>query len=144
MNGVPKATDGFAGYTCNHCFNASRPFENLQEFGGYTNTIRCTNCSREIKSWQRASLLADELIVFRNDNDVRLRFITLTLPNYRDNLEGLADLKKKVKNFRRSTAFQANVIGGVDFYEWTTASDGTYNVHYHGFGQANTGSRKTC
>jgi len=132
MNGIPTATDGFAGYTCNHCFNASRPHENIQEFGGYTNTHRCTSCSREIKSWQRASLLADELIEFRNDRGTRLRFITLTLPNYEDALVGLADLKKKIKNFRRSIPFQAKVDGGVDFYEWTTASDGTKNVHYHG------------
>ncbi len=132
LNGVPSATDEFAGYTCNHCFNAARPHENIHEFGGYTNTHRCTQCSREIKSWQRASQLADELIEFRNDNLVRLRFITLTLPNYQDALVGLADLKKKIKNFRRSKAYQAKVIGGVDFYEWTTASDGTKNVHYHG------------
>jgi hypothetical protein len=61
-----------------------------------------------------------------------MRFITLTLPNYQEALPGLADLKKKVKNFRRSKNFKSNVAGGVDFYEWTVASDGSYNVHYHG------------
>ncbi len=131
-NGVPTANSSFAGYTCNWCPNQHRPLENIHSFGGYENTERCTICSRDIKSWQRASLLADELIEFRNDREIRLRFITLTLPNYSDALVGLADLKKKIKNFRRSIPFQAKVDGGVDFYEWTTASDGSKNVHYHG------------
>lgn len=136
-NGIPTVDSIFAGYTCNWCPNQHRPLENEHSFGGYENTERCTICSRDIKSWQRASQLADELIEFRNDTETRLRFLTLTLPNYQDNLVGLADLKKKIKNFRRSTAFKTKVVGGVDFYEWTTASDGTYNVHYHGIWAGN-------
>lgn len=64
--------------------------------------------------------------------DKRVKWVTLTLPNYKDSLSGLADLKKKIKNFRRKNEFQEKVIGGADFFEWTVSPDGTYNVHYHG------------
>jgi len=98
----------------------------------YDNTERCTICSREIKSWQRAGDLADEMIELSEELEMRMRFVTLTVPNYSCKHQGLKDLKKKVRNFRYRDAFKAKVAGGCDFYEWTQASDGTYNVHYHG------------
>ncbi len=96
------------------------------------NTIRCTTCNRLIKSWFRAGKLANEMINLAEELGMRMRFVTLTVPNYQDKHQGLADLKKKVRNFRYRDAFKAKVAGGCDFYEWTTASDGTHNVHYHG------------
>ena len=96
------------------------------------NTKRCTHCSRLMKSWQRAGELADEMIALADSLGMRMRFVTLTVPNYDDKHAGLADLKKKVRNFRYRNAFKAKVAGGCDFYEWTQASDGTHNVHYHG------------
>lgn len=131
-NGIPEISSDHAGYTCNWCPNHLRPQESLHAFGGWTNTERCKICAREIRSWSRANELADELIEYSEELSLRMRFITLTLPNYEDPLPGLADLKHKVKKFRRTVKFASKVSGGVDFYEWTTASDGTYNVHYHG------------
>ncbi len=131
-NGIPYENCGFAGYTCNWCPNASGPLENMHSFNNYENTERCTPCSRLIKSWQRAGELADDMIALADSLGMRMRFVGLTVPNYTDKHAGLADLKKKVRNFRYRNAFKAKVAGGCDFYEWTQASDGTYNVHYHG------------
>ena len=131
-NGIPYENCGFAGYTCNWCPNASAPVENMHSYMNFDNTERCIHCSRMIKSWQRAGNLADEMIELAEHLGMRMRFVTLTVPNYTDKKAGLADLKKKVRNFRYREAFKAKVAGGCDFYEWTQASDGTHNVHYHG------------
>jgi hypothetical protein len=104
----------------------------MHSFQNFDNTERCTICSRHIKSWQRAGELADEMIELCEELGMRMRFVTLTVPNYQDKVQGLKDLKKKVRNFRYRDAFKAKVAGGCDFYEWTQASDGTHNVHYHG------------
>lgn len=98
-NGIPKANSWFAGYTCNWCPNAARPDQNMHSFGGFDDTERCKICSREIKSWQRANELADELIIFSENRGLRMRFITLTLPNYSEALPGMADLEKESQKF---------------------------------------------
>ncbi len=94
-------------------------------------TKRCKECSRQMRIWSRSKKLADQITITAKYNFKRLRFVTLTLPNYQDVEFGLKDLKKKVRNFRYTKAYQDKVIGSADFYEWTTASDGTFNVHYH-------------
>lgn len=131
-NGFPGPGDDFAGFTCNWCPNHLRPTPCGHSFGGFRDTERCKICSREIKSWQRANDLADKLIEQSELEDRRLRFVTLTLPNYECPRSGLKDLKKKIRNFRHTKKFKSRVSGGTDFYEWTTSSDGSYNVHYHG------------
>lgn len=131
-NGFPGNDDSFAGFTCNWCPNELRYTESVSQPSGYENTIRCTPCNTEATAYSRSRKLAKELIEIRKELDIRARFITLSLPNYQDKDEGLKDLKKKMRNFRHTQDFQNKVAGGVDFYEYTTASDGTYNVHYHG------------
>lgn len=102
------------------------------------NTQRCPACSREIKSWQRAEALAKLLIARSEASQSRIRFVTLTLPNYDCPHAGLADLKIKIRNFRYRRSTKQRVLGGCDFYEWTEKIDPvsgaveSYNVHYHG------------
>lgn len=94
-------------------------------------TKRCKKCSSRMRTWTRSKNLAEHITKTAEINFKRLRFVTLTLPNYDDIEFGIKDLKKKIRNFRYSKAYQDKVIGSADFYEWTEASDGTYNIHYH-------------
>ena len=94
-------------------------------------TKRCKECSNRMRTWSRSKKLADHITKTAEINFKRLRFVTLTLPNYDCVEYGIKDLKKKVRNFRYTQAYQDKVIGSADFYEWTEASDGTFNVHYH-------------
>ena len=84
-----------------------------------------------MRRWSRARTLGKDIEFCAFANDVGIRFVTLTVPNYQDYTRGLQDLKKKVRNFRHTKAYQEKVIGSCDFYEWTQASDGSYNVHLH-------------
>ena len=131
-NRIPEHTDTWAGFTCNWCPHACKPHEETSIPGGWVNTERCKTCNTEACSYYRAKALAREIIDIKIELGKYARFVTLTLPNYQDWRIGLADLKKKVRNFRHTQVFKSKVLGGVDFYEYTTASDGTHNVHYHG------------
>mgnify|MGYP001231442719 CR=1 FL=1 len=94
-------------------------------------TARCKKCNTIITRRMRAKRLLQDIRLVQDFTGLRVRWVTLTAPNYTDVTEGLADFKKKVKRFRERAAFQSKVIGQVEFYEWTTSSDGTYNVHLH-------------
>lgn len=66
--------------------------------------------------------------------DKRIRWVTLTMPNFDCPIEGLTQMKKIYRNFRHRKKFQSKVVGTADFWEWTkNESDGSFNVHYHGF-----------
>lgn len=93
---------------------------------------RCTICEREKARWRRAVKLADDLSRASKHLGKSIRFVTLTLPNVEDISSGMVDIKRHVKNLRRSKGFAGKVVGGSDFYEWTVAADGTFNVHHHG------------
>lgn len=147
-----------AGFTCDECPNKYRPhiarngdtirrqtfcLSSAQviwesawqasdpESVGVQFTKRCKSCSSRMRTWTRSKKLANHITETAEINRKRLRFVTLTLPNYTDVEFGIKDLKKKIRNFRYTKAYQDKVIGSADFYEWTEASDGTYNVHYH-------------
>lgn len=161
-----------AGFTCDECPNKYRPHHarngdtiRSQSFCLDSSTIvwksawvasepdsvgvqftkRCQNCSTRMRTWTRSKNLADHITRTAEINHKRLRFVTLTLPNYDDVEFGIKDLKKKVRNFRYTKAYQDKVIGSADFYEWTKTEtpvpDETtgriltykisYNVHYH-------------
>jgi hypothetical protein len=154
----PKRPWYEAGFTCDECPNKYRPHIarngdtiRHQVFDLVANKIawksawvadepqslathytkRCKECSSRMRTWTRSKKLADDITGTAEINGKRLRFVTLTLPNYDDIEFGIKDLKKKVRNFRYTKAYQEKVIGSADFYEWTEASDGSYNVHYH-------------
>ena len=93
---------------------------------------RCRDCEGDKARWRRARALADDLTAVSRFLGKSIRFVTLTIPNVEDLEDGLSDLKRRVKNLRRSKAFSGKVVGGSDFYEWTVASDGSLNVHHHG------------
>ncbi len=131
-NPIPKQDDPWAGFTCNWCPSDRRPQESVSQPMGWVNTERCTYCNSESCSYYRANVLAGQILDCRLDLCKRARFVSLNNPNYSDWKVGIADLKKKIRNFRHTQTFKSKVVGGVDFYEYTTASDGTYNVHYHG------------
>ena len=94
--------------------------------------IRCRVCEREKARWRRAVVLAEDMTWVSRHLKKSIRFVTLTLPNVEDVQQGMVDIKRKVKNLRRSTAFGGKVVGGSDFYEYTVAEDGSFNVHHHG------------
>lgn len=114
-------------WTCELC---PQPLGRIPEAFGYLK--RCTECNTKATRFKRAKRLVNDMNRISNHVQLGCKWVTLTLPNYDDPLEGLADLKKKVKKFRHKNEFQKHVVGGADFYEWTVSSDGTYNVHYHG------------
>lgn len=117
-------------WTCELC---PQPLGRLTEAFGYLK--RCTKCNTQATRFKRAKRLVNDIDKMSKHFGLKPKWITLTLPNYNDPLEGLADLKKKVKKFRHKKEFQEKVIGGADFYEWTsrdTADGVSYNVHYHG------------
>jgi len=136
-NPIPKIHDPWAGFTCNWCPSDRRPQESVSQPNGWVNTKRCSLCNAKSCSYYRARVLASQILDCRLDLCKRARFVTLTLPNYLDWQVGLADLKKKIRNFRHTQTFKSKVVGGVDFYEYTTSDGtfspkGTFNVHYHG------------
>jgi len=117
-------------WTCELC---PQPLGRTPEAFGYLK--RCTQCNTRATRFKRAKRLVNDIDRIGNHFGLRPKWVTLTLPNYNDPLEGLADLKKKVKKFRHKNEFQLHVIGGADFYEWTSRQTGeglSYNVHYHG------------
>ena len=114
-------------WTCELC---PQPLGRTPEAFGYLK--RCTKCNTEATRFKRAKRLVNDMDKIGTLVLMGTRWITLTLPNYKNHLEGLADLKKKIRKFRHSNEFKEHVVGGADFYEWTVSSDGTYNVHYHG------------
>ena len=154
----PKRPWYIAGFTCDECPNKYRPHiarngdtirrqvfdwqkseivwesawiaDEPQSLATH-HTKRCTECSSRMRTWTRSKKLSTLITAVAEINKKRLRFVTLTLPNYTSIEFGIKDLKKKVRNFRYTRAYQEKVIGSADFYEWTEASDGSYNVHYH-------------
>lgn len=154
----PKRPWYIAGFTCDECPNKYRPHiarngdtirtkswdwksseivwrsawvaDEPQSLATH-HTKRCKECSTRMRTWTRSKKLSTLITAVAEINQKRLRFVTLTLPNYDDIEFGIKDLKKKVRNFRYTKAYQEKVIGSADFYEWTEASDGSYNVHYH-------------
>ena len=154
----PKRPWYIAGFTCDACPNKYRPhiarngatiraqswdWESSEIVWGSAwiaddpqslathYTKRCKKCSTRMRTWTRSKKLSTLITAVAEINNKKLRFVTLTLPNYKEIDYGIKDLKKKVRNFRYTKAYQKKVIGSADFYEWTEASDGTYNVHYH-------------
>ena len=154
----PKRPWYIAGFTCDECPNKYRPHiarngdtirtqswswksseivwgslwvaDEPQSLATH-HTKRCTECATRMRTWTRSKKLSRLITAVAEINKKRLRFVTLTLPNYKEIEYGIKDLKKKVRNFRYTRAYQEKVIGSADFYEWTEASDGSYNVHYH-------------
>ena len=135
-----------AGFTCDECPNKYRPhiarngdivrrqtfcLSSAQviwdsawqasdpESVGIQFTKRCRYCSSRMRTWTRSKKLANHITETAEINRKRLRFVTLTLPNYTDVEFGIKDLKKKIRNFRYTKAYQNKVIGSADFYEWT-------------------------
>jgi hypothetical protein len=92
---------------------------------------RCTECEKEKRRWLRAKSLAFDLTAVSRFLKKSIRFVTLTIPNISDPVEGVIRMKKMVKDFRRRVGFKAHVVGGSDFYEWTETENG-FNVHHHG------------
>ncbi len=154
----PKRPWYIAGFTCDECPNKYRPYiastgdtirrqafcldssqivwesawvADVPESLATHYTKRCTKCATRMRTWTRSKKLSGDITAIAAVNQKRLRFVTLTLPNYSCIEFGIKDLKKKVRNFRYTRAYKEKVIGSADFYEWTEASDGTYNVHYH-------------
>ena len=154
----PKRPWYIAGFTCDECPNKYRPHISrngdtirAQSWNWESSEIvwesawvadepqslathytkRCKECSSRMRTWTRSKKLSTLITAVAEINKKKLRFVTLTLPNYDCYEFGIKDLKKKVRNFRYTRTYQEKVIGSADFYEWTEASDGTYNVHYH-------------
>ena len=113
-------------WTCELC---PQPLGRTVEAFGYLK--RCRECNTTATRYKRAKRLVKDIGNMSKHFGMKPKWITLTLPNYNEPLEGLADLKKKVRKFRHSKEYQEKVIGSADFYEWTESTDGTYNVHYH-------------
>lgn len=104
----------------------------------YRYTERCKECNTKMQRKMRAKRLLQDVILVQDFTGLRVRWVTLTAPNYTDITEGLADFKAKVRRFRERVDFKSKVIGQVEFYEWTSfhgpLPDGverTYNVHLH-------------
>lgn len=117
-------------WSCNRC---PQPLRSISEIGIYQK--RCKSCNTKATRYKRAKRLSNDIENVSLHFGMKVKWITLTLPNYNDPLEGLADIKKKVKKFRQKDEFQKKIIGGADFYEWTSreTDEGlSYNVHYHG------------
>lgn len=101
-------------------------------------TARCRKCNTIIGRRMKAKRLLKDVRLVQDFTGLRVRWVTLTAPNYTDVIEGLADFRAKVKRFRGRVAFKSKVIGQVEFYEWTSfhgplpeGVERTYNVHLH-------------
>ena len=146
---VSTYTREIAGFTCEECDRRFRPYTELvkhySKYGDWTEhrlvyPLRCTECSRLMKRWQRGRTAGERLLMASTMMEQGLSFITLTLPNYwvNDPADGVRDLKTKVADFRKR--FPEDVVsGGYDFYEWTLHPDDAcwsnpihWNVHHHG------------
>jgi len=107
----------------------------LQEDYEWATVKRCKRCNRMRDRHHRAvrslkNALDTQVIHMGTD----ARFVTLTVPNeFVQIIDGVVDpheltrlvrdLKKKMYDFSRTVAYQANVIGAVEFYEQT------YKIH---------------
>ena len=133
--------------TCRQC---PQPLYEPSVFGF---TKRCTSCNTQAMRFRRAIARGDRIDVAQRYLKKSTRWVTLTVPNYSDPIEGLAHMKKLFRNFRQTREFQKRVSGTLDFWEWTvSSSDGdsippagsggdnesspaspqSFNVHYHG------------
>jgi len=138
------------GTTCPQC---PQPLWGFPEAFGYLK--RCTSCNTRATRFRRAIARGDRIDNAQRHLKKSTRWVTLTVPNYDDPLEGLAHMKKLYRNFRQQKEFKQRVAGTLDFWEWTMHRtyhslppqwmwggddvqseahhhDKEYNVHYHG------------
>ena len=115
-------------WTCQLC---PQPLGRLPEVFGYLK--RCTECNRKAQRRKRANRTVARIDTVCSFVGTGVRWVTLTMPNVEDRVEGLKTLKLRFKALRRRAAYSQKVIGSADFYEWTqNEEDYTWNVHYHG------------
>ena len=117
---------------------------------------RCTSCGTKARRYSRAQEKLRKINTVESFTGLSSRWVTLTMPNFGDPAEGLKVMKKLFRNFRQTKGYQSKVIASCDFWEWTHSatplpnispsgerggndsssappSEGSYNVHYHGF-----------
>ena len=141
-----KKDGHLAGYTCKDCpfpwrshetyriqmiDEESIPSERLLEF---KHTVRCTECGRLMKRFQRAKKKVEMLKLAKRHANQTVKFVTLTMKNYEGSEPkvGVREMKKLVSTFRSTDEFRKIIVGGFDFFEWThNHDDGTYNIHSH-------------
>lgn len=146
---VSTYTREVAGFTCEQCPQTFQmyvePVTHYSKYGQWSEwrrvyPVRCTECSRLMKRWQRGRAAGERLLQASEMYGQGLSFVTLTLPNYwsNDPAEATRDLKHRVAAFRGRFPMDA-VSGGYDFYEWTLHPDDAcwtnpiyWNVHHHG------------
>ena len=97
------------------------------------NYIICSRCGkiRSDKFYKRFIRLVKTKRIARSIYDVGLRFLTLTIRNVRDVIEGVDKLYTSFKKLRRRDYWKNRVLGGIGSIDMKKAEDGLWNIHIH-------------
>jgi plasmid rolling circle replication initiator protein Rep len=95
--------------------------------------IICPICGkiRTEKFYKKFAGLVKSKRVARSIYDTGLRFLTLTIKNVEDVIEGVDKLYSSFKQLRRRKYWKERVLGGIGAIDMKKGQDGLWNVHIH-------------
>ncbi len=97
------------------------------------NYIICSTCGkiRSNRFYKKFIGLVKTKRIARSIYDVGLRFLTLTIKNVKDVVEGVDKLYDSFKRLRRRDYWKDRVLGGIGAIDIKKAEDGLWNIHIH-------------
>jgi hypothetical protein len=97
------------------------------------NYIICPVCGRirSAKFYKKFIGLVKTKRIARSIYDIGLRFLTLTISNVKDVIEGINKLYHAFKKLRRRDYWKHRVLGGIGAIDMKKDKNGFWNIHIH-------------
>ena len=97
------------------------------------NYIICSECGkiRSERFYKKFIKLVKTKRIARSIYDIGLRFLTLTISNIKNVIEGVDKLYYAFKKLRRRDYWKARVLGGIGAIDMKKDGKGLWNIHIH-------------